>query len=388
MALDVAPLFDQVATLERCGQTMQELLVDDVYKRHLEARGRLQTVLIGYSESNEDSGIVASRFAAYRAQRHLTEALRNANKEHVLFYSRGGSIPRGGGRIDTLLRAAPAESVSGTLRFTEQGENIAQSYGLRPNAMRTLERAFSTLALATLAVKRGVPLREGAALAECAGLFAGHSAQAYRGLVFEDARFYNYFREVTPIDVIERMQLGSALPCRPDAGMAQVPPASWVYAWSQSRHMLPGWYGAGFGLEFARNERGLALLRTCYRGWPFFGSLIDDIETMLARSDFAVVSQYDRLVAPALRPFSTLLREEYDRSCREVLQIKQSTRLLDTDGTLQRAIALRNAYLDPMHFMQVDLLERWRSGGRQSRELLEALQASVGGIARGLQTTG
>ena len=388
VALDVAPLFDQVATLERCGQTMQELLVDDVYKRHLEARGRLQTVLIGYSESNEDSGIVASRFAAYRAQRHLTEALRNANKEHVLFYSRGGSIPRGGGRIDTLLRAAPAESVSGTLRFTEQGENIAQSYGLRPNAMRTLERAFSTLALATLAVKRGVPLREGAALAECAGLFAGHSAQAYRGLVFEDARFYNYFREVTPIDVIERMQLGSALPCRPDAGMAQVPPASWVYAWSQSRHMLPGWYGAGFGLEFARNERGLALLRTCYRGWPFFGSLIDDIETMLARSDFAVVSQYDRLVAPALRPFSTLLREEYDRSCREVLQIKQSTRLLDTDGTLQRAIALRNAYLDPMHFMQVDLLERWRSGGRQSRELLEALQASVGGIARGLQTTG
>ena len=151
---------------------MRELLEDGVYQRHLEARGRLQTVLIGYSDSNQESGMVASRFAAYRAQRHLTEALRQAHKEHVLFYSRGGSIPRGGGRIDALLRAAPAESVNGVLRFTEQGESISQNYGLRPNAMRTLERAFSTLALATLAVKRGVAVRESAALAECAGLVA------------------------------------------------------------------------------------------------------------------------------------------------------------------------------------------------------------------------
>ncbi|HEX4050952.1 MAG TPA: phosphoenolpyruvate carboxylase [Steroidobacteraceae bacterium] len=388
VALDVAPLFEQISTLERCGQTMRELLEDEVYKRHLESRGRLQTVLIGYSESNEESGIVASRFAAYRAQRNLTEALAEAGKEHVLFYSRGGSIPRGGGRIDTLLRAAPAESVSGTLRFTEQGENVSQSYGLRPNAMRTLERAFSTLALATLAVKRGVPLRESAALAECAGLVAGHSAQAWRGLIFEEPRFYRYFREVTPIDVIERMQIGSALPARADAGMAAVPPAAWVYAWSQARHMLPGWYGAGTGLEFARSERGLALLRTCYQGWPFFRSLIDDIEAMLARSDFAVVAHYERLVAAELRSFSAPLRAEYERSCSEVLQIKESTRLLDSDRTLQRSIALRNAYLDPLHFMQVDLLERWRAGGRQMRDLFEALQASVSGIARGLQTTG
>ena len=125
------------STLERCGAIMRELLEDGVYKRHLEARGRLQTVLIGYSDSNQESGMVASRFAAYRAQRHLTDALRQAHKEHVLFYSRGGSIPRGGGRIDALLRAAPAESVSGVLRFTEQGESISQNYGLRPNAMRT-----------------------------------------------------------------------------------------------------------------------------------------------------------------------------------------------------------------------------------------------------------
>src|ERR1700722_19581410 len=184
VALDVAPEFDSVDSLERCGGIMRELLLDGVYKRHLEARGRLQTVLVGYSGSSQESGLTAFRFAAYRAQRNLTEALRQDHKEHVLFYSRGGSVPRGGGRIDTMLRAAPAESVSGVLRFTEQGEGISQNYGLRPNAMRSLERALSTLALATLAVKRGVAVREGAAMADCVGLVAGHSAQVWRSLVY------------------------------------------------------------------------------------------------------------------------------------------------------------------------------------------------------------
>lgn len=388
VALDVAPLFDHVGTLERCGEAVRELLADDVYKRHLEARGRSQTVLIGYSESNQESGIVASRFAAYRAQRHLTEALSQAQKQHVLFYSRGGSIPRGGGRIDALLRAAPAESVSGVLRFTEQGESISQNYGLRPNAMRSLERAFSALAMATLAVRRGVAVRESAALAEAAGLVAGHSAQAWRGLVYEQPQFYQYFRDVTPIDAIERMQIGPNHAVRAEGGVETIQPAAWVYAWSQSRHMIPGWYGAGSGLEFARAERGLPLLRRCYQGWPFFHNLIDDIEAMLARADLGIASQYERLASPELRNYGRQLLEEYERCCALVLEIKESPQLLDTDRTLQRSIALRNAYLDPIHFMQIDLLLRWRASGRQSRELFEALQASVSGIARGLQSTG
>lgn len=387
--LDVAPEFDGVGTLERCGAIMRELLEDGVYKRHLEARGRLQTVLIGYSGSALESGLVASRHAAYRAQRNLTEALRDAHKEHVLFYSRGGSVPRGGGRIDALLRAAPAESVSGVLRFTEQGEGIHQNYGLRPNAMRSLERALSTLALATLAVRRGVAVRESSALAECVGLVAGHSAQAWRSLVFETPQFYDFFRAVTPIDVIERMQIGSSQPARSEQpGVESVRPADWVFAWAQTRHMIPGWFGAGSGLEFARSERGLELLRRCYQGWPFFRNLIDDIEAMLARADLGVAVQYERLVSPDLRQFGALIRQEYERTCGLVLEIKQSAVLLDTDQTLQRSIALRSPYVDPMNYMQVDLLERWRASGRQNRELFEALQASVSGIARGLQTTG
>ncbi|HEY3730433.1 MAG TPA: phosphoenolpyruvate carboxylase [Steroidobacteraceae bacterium] len=389
VALDVAPEFDGVDTLERCGAIMRELLEDSVYKRHLEARGRLQTVLIGYSGSGQESGMVASRFAAYRAQRHLTEALRQAHKEHVLFYSRGGSVPRGGGRIDALLRAAPAESVSGVLRFTEQGEGISQNYGLRPNAMRSLERAMSTLAMATLAVKRGVAVREGSALAECVGLVAGHSAQAWRSLVYETPQFNDFFRAATPIDVVERMLIGASQPLRADqCGIEAVRPAAWVFAWAQSRHMIPGWYGAGAGLECARSERGIELLRRCYQGWPFFRTLIDDIEAMLSRADPAVAAHYERLVGPELRQFGALIRQEYERTSALVLEIKQSAVLLDTDQTLQRNIALRNPYVDPMNFMQVDLLERWRASGRQNRELFEALQASVSGIARGLQSLG
>jgi phosphoenolpyruvate carboxylase len=389
VALDIAPQFDTVSTLEECGTVMGELLEDGVYKRHLEARGKPQTVLVGFSDSNKQSGIVASRFAAFRAQRTLTEALRQTRKQHILFFSRGGSAPRGGGRIDSLLRAAPAESVNGILRFTEQGESISQNYGLLTNAMRTLERAFSTLAQATLAVKRGVAVQEGAALADCVGLAAGHSAQVWRAMVYEQPQFYDYFRAVTPIDVIERMQIGSVQSPRGERrSIDSIRPALWVFAWSQSRHMLPGWYGAGEGLEFARAERGLDTLRLSYRGWPFFRGLIDDIEAMLARSDLQVAAQYDRLAPAELRHFGQRIRDEFERCRALVLEIKESRALLDTDRTLQRGITLRNPYVDPMHFMQVDLLERWRASGRQNRELFEALQASVSGIARGLQTTG
>jgi len=185
------------------------------------------------------------------------------------------------------------------------------------------------------------------------------------------------------------MQIGATQGERRDAGaLNAVPPAAWVQAWSQSRYMLPGWYGAGLGLEFARAERGIELLRRCYRGWPFFRNLIDDVEVMLARSDLAIASHYDRLAATELRHYSQPLREEYLRSCALVLEIKQCQALLQSNPTLQQLIAMRAAALDAVHSMQVDLLERWRATGRQNRELLEALQVSVSAIARALQSYG
>jgi phosphoenolpyruvate carboxylase len=161
-----------------------------------------------------------------------------------------------------------------------------------------------------------------------------------------------------------------------------------VYAWSQSRHMLPGWYGAGAGLAAARDECGIDMVRRCYRGWPFFRLLIDDVEAMLARADLQIAAHYDRLAAELGERFRPLIEAEFARTRQLVLEIKESADLLDDNATLQRAIALRNPYVDPMNFMQVDLLTRWRAGQCQDRGLFDALLASVSGIARGLQTTG
>ena len=388
-AIDVAPQFDSVSSLEGCGEVMRQLLADQVYQRHLAARQRQQTVLIGYSEGIVESGMVASRLAAYQAQRALAAALDRAHDRHVLFYSRGGSIPRGGGRIDALLRAAPPESVSGVLRFTEQGESTSQNFGLRANAMRSLERAFNTLTLATLAVHRGATVQESAASTEIAVQMAAVSRAAWRKLL-EAPGFFEYFRAATPIDVIERMRIGSMQrrESQQAQNLASVPAAEWVYAWSQSRHMLPGWYGAGSGLEAVRAARGADPLRGAYGSWPFFRSLIDDIEAMLARADMEISACYDQLAPPQLAEIANSVRAEFKLTAGLVSEIKGNTELLDSDRTLQRSIALRNPYVDPMNLMQVDLLRRWRDGGRSDPALLEALLASVTGIGLGLQTTG
>jgi len=389
-AIDVAPQFDSVATLDGCGAVMSQLLAEPVYQRHLAARQRMQTVLIGYSESNRESGMVASRLAAYQAQRTLAATLNRAQDRHLLFYSRGGSIPRGGGRIDALLRAAPAESVSGVLRFTEQGEGISQSFGLRANAMRTIERAFNTLALATQAVRRGATQQERPEFTAAAVQLAAASRAAWRRLL-EGQGFFEFFRTVTPIDVIERMRIGAVHNLEPlqASSVEGVPAAAWVYAWSQSRHMLPGWYGAGSGLAAVRAQHGSAqLLRDAYAAWPFFHALIDDIEAMLARADLEISACYDQLAPAELAGIAAAIREEFALTCAAVLEVKDSAELLDGDPTLQRSIALRNPYVDPMNLTQIDLLRRWRDDGRVDAALLEALLASVTGIGRGLQTNG
>ena len=389
VALDIAPQFESLAALTHCGETMQELLADPLYRRHLEAHGRTQCVLIGYSDANKEGGLCASRYATHQAQRALAQALAAADERHVVFHARGGSIARGGGRIDTLVRAAPAGAVNGVLRLTEQGEAVQQSYGLPSIAMRTLERAFSALSLAASAAQRGMLAVDSLAHVQCARTVATVSCKVYRELVFGDSDFYDYFRFVTPIDVIERMQIGSRPIHRTQTqGLEGLLPVPWVFAWTQTRHMIPGWYGAGAGLKAAVAECGLPQLREVYANWYFLRSLIDDIETMLARTDLEIALAYDGLAAGPLRRYFPRIRAEYTLACELVLAIKGSSALLDSEPTLQRSIQLRNPYVDPMNFMQVDLLQRWRAGGRRDRDLFEALLASISGIAQGLQSTG
>jgi phosphoenolpyruvate carboxylase len=385
IALDIAPLFESVETLEASGQTLRELMNEPLYRRHLEARGRQQCVLIGYSDANKEAGLCASRLATWRAQQAIAGAAAAAGERHVIFHGRGGSIPRGGGRVDALVRAAPSDAVNGVLRLTEQGEVVSQSYGLRPIAMRTLERAFNSLSLRTK--EREEPLDP--SHIACAATLAAASRAAYRKLVYGESAFYEWFRAVTPVDVIERMQIGSRPAFRPGSegldGLRAVP---WVFAWTQSRHMLPGWYGAGAGLAEAVRQHGIEGLRRAYDQWFFFRNLVDDIEAMLARTDLQVAAAYNVLAPTPLHRFFAEVRSEFNAARGHLLEVKRAKELLDGDPTLQRSIQLRNPYVDPMNLMQVDLLARWRAAGRADRDLLEALLASISGIAQGLQSTG
>jgi phosphoenolpyruvate carboxylase len=392
VALDIAPQFESLDALERCGGILRELLSEPVYRRHLDAHGRRQCVVLGYSDSNKEGGLCASRFAIHQAQRALAEMHEHDGESYIVFHARGGSIARGGGRIDGLVKAAPPGALNGILRVREQGETVKQGYGLRPIAMRTLERAFNALSLAT------APGRQAAGREACAGgqsaahpdvpaTLAEVSRETYRQLVFGDREFHDYFRAVTPIDVIERMQVGSRPVHREDGRSIEgLLPVPWVFAWTQTRHMLPGWFGAGTGLTAAIERHGAERMRAAYAEWFFLRSLIDDVETMLARADLEIAAAYDVLVPEPLRRFSAAIRAEYDKARERVLWLKGTTNLLDGEPTLQRSIRLRNPYIDPMNLMQVDLLQRWRAGGRGDRDLFEALLTSAGGIAQGLQS--
>jgi phosphoenolpyruvate carboxylase len=389
VALDIAPQFETADALATCGATMRQLLADPLYRRHLEARGRRQCVLIGYSDSNKELGTCASRFTIHQAQHDLAQVLAGAGEQHILFHARGGSLARGGGRIEAIVKAAPAGAVDGVLRIREQGATVKQGYGLRPIAMRTLERAFNALSLTTAATRRGqLPPADPAHL-QIAALLAQASLGAYRKLVYGEPQFYEFFQTVTPIDVIERMQIGSRSVHRSEsAGVAGLLPVPWVFAWSQTRYMLPGWFGAGTGLSAVVASVGIPRLREACSRWFFLRNLIDDVETTLARADLDIAHYYEALVPEGLRRFCGDIRAEYRSACEQILAIRGTAQLLDSDPTLQRSIRLRNPYVDPMNLMQVDLLQRWRAGEREDRDLFEALLASVGGIAQGLQSTG
>jgi phosphoenolpyruvate carboxylase len=283
----------------------------------------------------------------------------------------------------------PPTTVNGLLRLTEQGEVVAQNYGLGPIAMRTLERAFSALSLATQAGRTMQAHEPPQQSLDVGASVAAASRVRYRQVVWGEPTFFDYFRLVTPIDVIERMQIAARPATRGDAaGIDAMRAVPWVFAWTQTRALLPGWFGAGSGLTAAIEQHGLEVVRRAVAEWPFFRIMVDDVETMLARADLEIAAAYNALAPTPLHRHFAELRAEYALACRAVLQVKDQAELLDGDRTSQRGIQLRNPYVDPMNLMQVDLLRRWRESGRADRDLFEALQASISGIAQGLQSTG
>ena len=321
------------------------------------------------------------------AQTELLVAARETATKMFVFHGRGGTPARGGGRTENLVEAVPDGAIRGILRLTEQGEVVNQSYGLRPIAMRTLERTFASVALATAhtGTRPPIPPTHRAAMQT----IAARSLAVYRELIFGSAQFFEYFRAATPLDVIERMHIGSRPSARSDgSGVHALRAIPWVFAWTQSRHMLPGWFGFGSGLSAALDKHGADVVSQMVAHWPFFTHLLDDVEAMLGRTDLEIAGHYDALAGNALRAQAEPIAREYALTVAHVLSLRGSVRLLDSDPTLQRSIKLRNPYIDPMHLMQVDLLQRWRKTDREDRALFGALRATISGIAQGLQATG
>jgi len=385
--LDVCPLFETNNDLDRAGDTLRSMFGDSHYREHLATRGDHQVVMLGYSDSSKRAGLAASRWALYWAQQELARVAHEAGIRLTLFHGRGGTVSRGGSKPRSGILAQPRGVADGRLRLTEQGEIIHAKYGLRGIAMRTLELMAGAVLETT--AHEGTSTTETQPWRDAMTMMAHASRASFRSLVYGDPGFYPYFRTATPIDVIERLHIGSRPASRrQQKGIEDLRAIPWVFAWVQSRHLLPGWYGVAAGLRAAIDAYGADLLREMLAEWPFFANLLADTEMVLAKADLGIARRYAQLADRDGARVFLAIRDEYERTCEMVCEVRNAVALLADEPVLRRNIQLRNPYVDPMSLVQVDLLRRWRQGGRQDPELEAALFATVRGIARGMQNTG
>lgn len=392
--VDLIPLFETYDDLIRSPKVLEELLADPVYRRLVRSRSNYQEIMLGYSDSVKDSGYLAANWSLFRAQDRLVRVAERHGVRLCLFHGKGGTIDRGGGMSYRSVHAQPHAAPGGRLRITEQGEVISFKYSNPVIAQRNLEQLASSVLSANLLHPKRASRR---LLNEWEGHaqdLAEQSRSFYRNLVYETPEFAQYFFQATPIDLIEQLRLGSRpsrrFRSREIENLRAIP---WVFSWTQSRHFLPSWYGVGFAFDdFVRRHapHGLGLLRKMYRGWPFFSVLVDNAEISLAKTDLYIAGRYAALAEPASLRENIFgrIREEYDRTVKMTLEVREGRQLLEKQPVLAESIRLRNPYVDPMNFLQLRFLERWRKAGGATPGLLHLLQITVGGIAFGMKSTG
>ncbi|MEN5101615.1 phosphoenolpyruvate carboxylase [Stenotrophomonas sp. TWI809] len=385
--LDIAPLFETVDDLKRGTDTLRDLLADPVYRTHLASRGDVQMVMLGYSDSGKDGGIAASRWGLQRAQVELLEVAAENDIRLTFFHGRGGSISRGGGKTTHAVDASPRGSIDGRLRVTEQGEVIHRKYGIRALALRSLEQSTGAVLRSSLRPREAEPREE--QWRPVMDLIAQKSADAYRAFVGQKD-FMQYFRLATPIDVIERMTLGSRPSRRlgEDAALSNLRAIPWVFAWSQARAVIPGWYGVGSGLQAAIDAGHEDILKEMARDWPFFSTFLDDIAMVMSKGDLTIAEQFSQLSGALHGRFFPQIQGELDLTSQWILALTGQDTLLQHDQRLALSIRLRNPYIDPISVLQGDLLRRWRESGGEDDDVLRALVACVNGVSQGVQNTG
>ncbi len=393
--VDLLPLFETIEDLQNANEQMDILFKNDAYKLQLQKRNYVQKIMIGYSDSNKDGGIVTSNFELYKSQIRLKSLCKENNIELILFHGRGGSTSRGGGPLNQSILAQPHGTIDGKIKITEQGEMISSKYLIPEIAERSLELMTSAVILAT--AKTRFKQKEDA-FYKYENRFENISNFAfehYRGLI-TNPHFYDYFRTATPIDIIEQIEIGSRPPSRKKGrDIRNLRAIPWVFAWTQNRQTITGWYGFGFAVTKAVEEKLISWkqLQKMYGEWDFFKVLVENIEMVLLKTDFAIASEYLTLCSSdksAIEIFK-MIKSEYERTRTAVLKITGEKILLDENQSLQRSIMLRNPYIDPISFIQVAFIKKYRKKNVSSSEkekLLSLLRSTVNGISAGIRNTG
>ena len=387
--LRVVPLFESGESLDAAADTMRTLLDLPVYRAALRAQGNEQEVMLGYSDSNKDVGYVASGWKTYRAQIQLADVMRERGVTWTFFHGRGGAVGRGGGPSNVAILGQPRGTVCGRLKMTEQGEVLSAKYSVREIAHRELELVGSAV-LDTTLDRAGPDADRLQRFEEVIAAMAERSSAVYRALVYGEPGFSEFFHAATPVNEVSQLRLGSRPAKRQQStSIEDFRAIPWVFSWTQARVVLPAWFGLGTALAAARHEVGLELLCEMGREWPFFAGLLSNAEMACAKVDLGIARRYAELCEDVeLRErIWERIQSEFELTCQELVQVTGVQRLLDRQPALQGSIDRRNPYIDPLSFVQIELLRRARAG-EGGDELRRATFLTINGIAGGLRNTG
>ncbi len=392
---DILPLFETISDLRKSSLVMGTLFKNAAYKQHIELRNQKQKIMIGYSDSNKDGGIVTSNYELYKAQIGLKELCDLEKIDLILFHGRGGSISRGGGPVNQSILSQPHGTIEGKIKITEQGEMISSKYLVPQIAKTSLELMTSAVITASAKTKFQRKGEKFHIYHQIFDKISENAFKCYRDLI-NHPKFHFYFRNATPIDIIEHIEIGSRPSSRKkNKDIRSLRAIPWVFSWTQNRQTISGWYGFGAAINkcISDNITDWEEIIEMYTDWEFFRALVDNIEMVLLKTDMTVGKEYLTLIDKQedSKEIFNLIEEEYNTACRTVLNISGERNLLDNNRSLQSSILLRNPYIDPISFIQVKFVKQFRNkklSKQKSENLLMLLRSTVNGIASGVRNTG